>query len=107
MKKILISMIVLIVSALCIMLFWHIPLLLVALILILAYVKHRLLPIKKELILFLVIGLLGATFENIIIYSGAWYYPQVFFIHIPLWLPFVWGISGTSAVTLYEGIIGK
>jgi Zn-dependent protease with chaperone function len=106
-KKVIISLLFLTISAALIMLFWEQPILLILGLIFVAYGKHLVLPIEKELTWFIIIGFLGAMFENIIIYSGAWYYPQVFFIHIPLWLPFVWGVAGTTGVSFYKGIVEK
>lgn len=55
---------------------------------------------------FIVCGLLGSIGESIIIVSGAWSYTDPQLINIPIWLPFLWGIAGTTGIFLYSGIKG-
>ncbi len=38
-------------------------------------------------------ALLGPLMEAIVIRSGAWQYAQPTFAGIPLWLPFLWGLT--------------
>ena len=106
-KKILLSFCFLLVTAVLVICLWHWPILLIAGIIFTAYIKHMVLPIKKELLWFILVGFLGSLLENIIIYSGAWHYPQTFFMYVPAWLPFLWGIAGTTAIPLYEGLFTK
>lgn len=70
----------------------------------LAYLKHRFFPIKQELMCFIVCGMLGSLGESVIILSGAWSYTNPQFINIPLWLPLLWGIAGTTGIVLYSGL---
>ncbi len=48
---------------------------------------------KKDLILYLSIGIAGALAESFAIVFGAWSYglPQI--IGVPYWLPLLWGIA--------------
>lgn len=95
----------LVLAAVLVILFWRNLLLLSLLIILLAIAKHHFLPIKRELLWFIVIGFLGSSFENFIIYSGAWNYPIQTIMNIPFWLPFLWGISGTTVISLYSALV--
>lgn len=71
---------------------------------ILAFLKHKLSPLKREFIWFILIGFLGSSAESIVIFNGAWSYAQPQLINVPVWLPLLWGLAGTIGVTLYQGI---
>ena len=73
----------------------------------LALLKRRFLPIKQELLWFIIIGLIGSVGENIIIFSGVWSYAEPQIINVPIWLALAWGLFGTTAITLYESISGS
>ena len=72
---------------------------------LLAFAKHKLYPIKKELFWYLLIGF-GATFIEVILvnFGNAWSYSAKHFLNIPLWMSFFWAILGTTIISLYEGI---
>jgi len=73
----------------------------------LAYFKHKIYPVKKELLCFLVVGILGSGFESLLISNGAWKYVLPDFFNIPFWLPFLWGLIGITTITFYEGLTEK
>jgi hypothetical protein len=71
----------------------------------LAYLKHLFCPIKKELLWFVSISL-GFFIAEIILVNigGAWTYTQPNIYGVPAWIPFFWGLIGTSMVSVYEGL---
>ena len=84
--------------------FWKQSLLLSILLISLAFSRHKIYPLKKELLWFILIGAIGSIGESIVILRGAWSYGQAHLINIPYWLPLLWGLAGTTALTLYQGI---
>ena len=52
--------------------------------------KHR----KKELHIFIAVGLTGPIAEMIAIWGGAWSYTIPLFLGVPLWLFPLWGVAG-------------
>src|SRR5438105_4126418 len=103
--KTLTSLVVLIVAAVAIIALWQAPFLLAVVLVLLAYVKHVLFPLKWELIWFLVIAGMGAYAESLIIRTGgAWTYANSQFGGIPIWLPAIWGLAATSLLTAYSAV---
>lgn len=74
---------------------------------ILAYLKHIVVPIKKELACFIIIGIVGSGIESLIISFGnaPWVYAEPFLFNIPLWLMPLWGLAGTIFISLHEGLL--
>ena len=106
-KKIIIAIIFILIAIIVTALFWKNVWLLSVFLVILAIIKHFLVPIKKEYFWFLLIGSLGATTESLIMYLGnnPWSYETVSFFNFPVWLVFLWGLAGTTFLTLYEGVM--
>jgi hypothetical protein len=105
--KIVVSLTTMLAAALAIASLWTHPILLAFALTALAVLKHRIFPIKYELAWFLFVGMLGGFAESIIIMAGAWTYPNFQIANIPLWLPAIWGLTGTSLVVCYSGITGQ
>lgn len=75
------------------------------LLVITAYVKHRLYPIKSELLWFALICFGGAIVEILLVNMGeAWSYSSSQLFNIPVWMPLFWGVVGTTIVVVYEGL---
>lgn len=87
--------------------FWRTPFLLIGTLLIFAYLKHSLIPIKKELQIYIISAILGLGVESIIMLSGAWSYKTAHILNFPVWLPFLWGLAGILGITIYLGLIEK
>lgn len=78
------------------------------LLILLAYLKHKLFPIKKELIWYLLISVGGAIVEVILVNLGdGWRYSNPDIYGIPVWIPLFWGLIGTTSVVLYDGLVNK
>lgn len=92
-------------AILLIIFFWQKPALLVSFLIILALLKHFFIPVKKELTFFVLFGLLGSLGESVIMQTGAWEYASTQVLNFPIWLPFLWGIAGTTGIAMYEAVI--
>lgn len=87
-------------AALCC--FWPRPLLLMALLLLLA--AGYLWRVERRLRLFVCAGaLLGPAAEGLAILAGAWRYTDSATL-IPLWLPPAWGLACACLVDIVEGL---
>jgi uncharacterized membrane protein YoaT (DUF817 family) len=78
------------------------------LILLIAYIKHRLYPIKKELTWFTLVTVSGAITEVLLVNSGSvWTYSISQFYGIPVWIPLFWGTIATTIVVIYNGLVDR
>jgi hypothetical protein len=105
-RKLIISLLVLLFACGSIFILWRQPVLLSALLLLAAYIKHRLYPIKYELLWFVLICVGGAAVEGLLVNGAeAWNYvsPQVF--GIPVWMPLFWGTVGTTVIVMHDGLV--
>ena len=103
-RKITFSLIIWSVAIATVFALWKSIFLLSSALVVLALLKHKVYPLKRELVWFIIIGILGSSAESIVIFSGAWSYAQAQLINVPIWLPLLWGLAGTIGVTLYQGI---
>jgi len=95
-------------SILCTFLFSNQAILLSIILVLIAYAKHKIYPIKKELLLFILISVGGAVVEILLVNSGsAWNYSSSQLFGIPFWIPFFWGVMSTTIVVLYDGLINR
>lgn len=106
-RKILIALFITSLGITSVSLLWKLPLFLIIVLILLALLKHKLSLIKKELILYILSGIIATITESLIMSSGAWFYQSPQIVNFPIWLPFLWGLAGTTGITLYEGLIGK
>lgn len=84
------------------------PTLLSFLIIVTAFIKHKLYPIKKELLWFVLIAVGGGVTEVILVNSGSvWTYSLSQFMGIPVWIPLFWGTIATTIIVAYDGLIKK
>ena len=90
-----------ILAIIAVIYFWQFTLLLIPLLLLLAYFKHRFSPIHHEALMFVLFGIFGTTVESLMMSSGAWHYTSPTIFNFPLWLPFLWGLACTLCITLY------
>ena len=78
------------------------------LLIFLAYIKHKIYPIKKELLWFIMICVGGAIVEILLVnISHAWNYSNPQFFGIPIWIPIFWGVVGTTMIVVYDGLTNK
>jgi len=81
--------------AICVILvatLWHRPILLMLCYVLVSLILFARWHSKSDILFYAVAFVLGPLAEFIAVYFGAWKYSRPFYI-IPLWLPFVWGIS--------------
>lgn len=104
-RKFIISASILLFSIAALFFLWRQPLLLSALLVITAYVKHRLYPIKAELVWFALICVGGAIVEALLVnIGGAWSYASSHLFNIPVWMPLFWGVVGTTVIVMHAGL---
>ena len=106
-QKLAFPLIFILITLITVSLFWKNSLLLSFLLILLAYLKHKLYPISKEFLCFVIAGLIGSLGESLVIFRGSWSYTSPNFFNIPLWLPLLWGLAGTTGIVLYEALIRK
>jgi len=87
--------------------FWKKTVFLFALLVIISFLKHRVIPIKRESDIFVISGLIGSLGESFIITGGAWSYANYQLLNFPIWLPLLWGIAGITGISMYEGLLEK
>ena len=102
--KILIFFLISIVVISSVIFLWEKPLVLTLFLLSVALLKHIVLPVEKEIICFVLAGVLGALSESIAVFSGIWEYSQSQTINVPLWLIPLWGLTGVNGISFYEGL---
>lgn len=104
-RKIIVSVGILLLSLLGELLLWNYVILFSILLIILAFIKHKLYPIKKELLWYVLLSVDGAIVEIILVNFGhGWSYSNPDFLGIPIWIPLFWGIIGTTTIVLYDGL---
>jgi len=107
-RKLVISVSILLLSNFCTFFLSNQAILLSIMFILIAYAKHKIYPIKKELLWFILIFIGGPMVEIILVnFSKAWSYSNPQFFGIPIWIPFYWGLMGTTLVSVYEGLINK
>ena len=82
--------------------FWRTSLLLSALLFSLyilgSRVNHR--PVHH--LFYISGGILGTFIEVVSVNSGVWTYKEQFFLGVPLWLPFAWGLVPAMQIKFAE-----
>jgi hypothetical protein len=107
-RKFIISVGILLLSLLGELLLWNQVALFSILLILLAYAKHKLYPIKKELLWYVLICVGGAIGEILLVNVGhGWSYSHPDFFGIPMWIPLFWGVVGTTIIVTYDGLIHK
>jgi hypothetical protein len=107
-RKFIVSLGIISLSLLGELLLWNHILVFSILLMVLAYVKHRIYPIKKELLWYLLITVGGTFIEIILVNFGhGWSYSNPKFFGIPAWIPLFWGLVGTTIIVLYDGLTNK
>jgi hypothetical protein len=106
--KISVSISILVLSLVGELFLWNHVVTFSLLLMFLAYAKHKLYPIKKELLWYVFICVSGAIVEIILVNFGqGWTYSNSNLFGIPIWIPFFWGLIGTTIVVLYDGLTNK
>src|SRR3989338_7076974 len=95
-RKLLVSVSTILLAILVVFLFWKSPYVLILSLVTLALIKGRLSPIKKEVLMFVIGGIVGTGAESIVMFGGPWVYATQSLINFPIWLPFLWGLAGIT-----------
>jgi hypothetical protein len=107
-RKLFVSMSLLLLSLLGELLLWNHVAIFSILLMFLAYAKHKMYPIKKELLWYVLICVGGAIVEFILVNFGhGWSYTSPDFFGIPIWIPIFWGLVGTTVIVIYDGLINR
>ena len=105
-NKLIVSIGFLVFSALSLLFLWKYAFLLSVVLLLTAYIKHRIYPIKKELLWFILLSVGGGLVEILLVQgANAWTYATPHVMGIPVWMPFFWGLVGTTIIVVYEGFL--
>ena len=86
---------------------WENPIILIAILTLLAYIKQSYSPIKRPVLTFIIFGIAGTSMEALIMLAGPWSYATPHILNFPVWLPFLWGMAGNLSVTLYQSFSSK
>jgi hypothetical protein len=84
---------------------WKYSLLLSLVLLMTAVIKSKILPIKKQLVWYVISGFMGTGAESLIMRSGPWFYNRPEIFNFPVWLFFLWGLAGVLGISLYKEIV--
>ena len=104
-RKLIVSLSMLLFSLLGELLLWKYTIVFSILLILLAYAKHKIYPIKKELLWYLMICVGGALVEIVLVNFGhGWSYMNPDFFGIPAWIPLFWGFVGTTIIVIYDGL---
>lgn len=81
---------------------------LTAFLLMLVFVKHLVIPIRKEFLWFALLSAGGAAVEIVLVnFGNAWTYANPQFFGIPGYMPVFWGLTGSVIISLYEGLADR
>jgi hypothetical protein len=84
--------------------FWRKPAILTISYVVISMIMLTKWPERSDLIFYFVAFGLGPIGEAFAIYLGAWQYSKPFYL-IPIWLPFLWGISALFVKKISETLI--
>jgi len=105
-RKFIVSLVVILISLLGELLLWNQVLVFSLMLIVLAYIKHKIIPIKREFLWYLLLCLGGASIEVVLVNVGhGWSYIKPDVLGIPFWIPLFWGLMGTTVVVMYNGFI--
>jgi hypothetical protein len=102
--KIIFSLMIVLLAVVLVYFLWENPVVLSGLLVVLAYTKHKVYPIKKELLMYIVVGVVATTAESVAMFAGPWVYSVKQLINFPIWLPFLWGLADINGITMYYGL---
>ena len=81
--------------------FWQEPAILMVFYVVISLIMLAKWHKKSDLVFYFVAFSLGPIGEAFAIYLGAWHYSKPFYL-IPIWLPFLWGISALFVKKISE-----
>lgn len=97
---------IVLLSVLCLLFLSKHSVVLSFMLVLIAYIKHRIYPIQKELAWFMLLSVSGALVEILLVEGAhAWRYETQHIFGIPVWMPIFWGVVGTTIISVYEGFL--
>lgn len=106
--KIILSLFIIVLSCAALLILSSQALILCVSLILLALIKNRYFPIKKELSWYLLVAMGSASIEIVLVnFGNAWGYSDQHLFNIPIWMPFFWANLGISIIVLYDGINEK
>ncbi|MCC6711663.1 MAG: hypothetical protein IT416_04925 [Candidatus Pacebacteria bacterium] len=107
-KKLTTAITILVISVFLILFLWQQTLILPIILLFLAYIKHKTIPIKKEFLWFTSLLITSWLVEVLLVNIGqAWQYNSPSFLNVPIYLPIFWGILGTTLIIVHQELTKK
>jgi len=103
-KELVFELCIYIISIILAGIFWHEPVILTVSYIFISVIMLTKWHKKSDLIFYFVAFSLGPIGEAFAIYLGAWQYTKPFYL-IPIWLPFLWGISTLFIKKLSEALL--
>jgi hypothetical protein len=95
--------------AICVILaaaLWHKPIWLMLCYVLMSLILFTKWHTKSDTLFYIVAFILGPLGEFVAVSFGAWKYSKPFHI-VPVWLPFVWGISALFMKNISETLLRK
>ena len=102
-KELVFELCIYIISIILAGIFWHEPFILTIFYVVISVIMLTKWHEKSDLIFYFVAFSLGTIGGAFAIYLGAWQYTKPFYL-IPIWLPFLWGISALFIKKLSEAL---
>ncbi|HLD50992.1 hypothetical protein A3K34_02345 [candidate division WWE3 bacterium RIFOXYC1_FULL_40_10] len=107
-RRVAYSLAFLFLTVLLLLFLWKQVVLLSFLLVLIAYAKYRIAPIKRELLWYVLVSLAGGITEIILVNIGrAWSYTGPGFLGLPIQMVLFWGVVGTTVVIIYDELVGK
>ena len=103
-KELVFELCIYIISIILVGFLWHEPAILTIFYIVISVIMLTKWHEKSDLIFYFVAFGLGPIGEAFAIYLGAWQYSKPFYL-IPIWLPFLWGISALFVRKISETLI--
>jgi hypothetical protein len=103
-KKCISMLLIVLIAIIAVYSLWKYPILLICVLIVMALFKHRIFPLKREYIMYVISAAVGSISESIIMFGGPWSYAQATIVNFPIWLPFLWGLAGITGISLYQSI---
>lgn len=103
-RKVIALVTIVLLSTLCVSFLQNYTVLLSIILILIAFGKHRIYPINKELMWFVLIFVGSTVIEIFLVnFTKAWSYSTPYFFGVPVWAPLFWGLLVTAIIAMYEG----
>lgn len=94
MRKIVLELILILITAFCVSFFWQREVVLVLLLLLETALIGIFWRERFDFLWFSTAAVIGPLGEAVIIAHGAWSYAKPVVFGVPIWLPVLWGVAG-------------